>query len=253
MPKLRSLLFNGLFYVWTGILSVIAVPLVLLPSRYLLGMVHFWTGSVIRLLEAVVGLRYQVRGRKHLPSGPAIIACKHQSAWETIALWCMLRRPSYVLKRELGLIPVWGWMIPKAGMVPVDRSGGPSALRRMVADAQQAAAQGRPIVIFPEGTRVAPGQTGKFHPGVAALYTGLNLPVVPVALNSGLYWPRRQPQRPGLITVEFLQPIPPGLARREFMAKLHETIATATLRLEADATRSVALHPPADTKQTAVH
>ncbi len=238
MPRLRSLLFNGLFYVWTGILSVLALPLTALPSRYLLGMIHFWTRSVVELLRLVVGLRYQVRGMEHFPAGPVIVACKHQSAWETLALWCLLRHPSYVLKRELTMIPVWGWMIPKAGMIPVDRSGGPSALRRMVADGERIVSLGRPIVIFPEGTRVFPGQTGKFHPGVAALYSGLNIPVVPVALNSGLFWPRRQPQRSGLITVEFLPPIPPDLPRRDFMARLHEAIEAATLRLEAEAANS---------------
>ena len=234
MPRLRSVIFNGLFYVWTGILSVLALPLTALPSRYLLDMIHFWTRSVIALLRLVVGLRYQVRGLEHLPAGPVIVACKHQSAWETLALWCLLRYPSYVLKRELTLIPVWGWMIPKARMIPVDRSGGPSALRRMVADGERIVSLGRPIVIFPEGTRVPTGQTGKFHPGVAALYTGLNIPVLPVALNSGLFWPRRQPQRPGLITVQFLPLIPPDLPRRDFMAKLHQAIEEATLRLEAE-------------------
>ena len=189
------MLFNGLFYTWTGILSVIALPLVLLPGKYLVHMVHFWARSIITLLGIVVGLRHQVRGLKNLPDGAVLIACKHQSAWETLALWCVLRRPAYILKQELCWIPVWGWMIRKAGMIPLDRKGGMRALRHMVERAKQIAADGRPIVIFPEGTRVAPGGTGDYHPGVAALYSGLALPVVPVALNSGLFWPRRRYQR----------------------------------------------------------
>ncbi len=234
MLKLRSLLFDGLVYPWTSIPSVVALPLVLLPSSYLVRMIHFWTRSVIGLLGVVVGLRYQVRGMENLPDGAVIIASKHQSAWETLALWCVLRQPAYILKRELCWIPVWGWMIPKAGMIPVDRAGGVRALRRMVERAREIAAQERPIVIFPEGTRVAPGVTGDFHPGIAALYTGLALPVVPVALNSGLFWPRRRHQRPGTITMEFLPPLQPGSPRKTFMAELRAAIAEATTRLESE-------------------
>ncbi len=235
MPRLRSLLFNLVLYAWSGVLTVLALPLVLLPKRYLLAMAHFWIRSAMGLLRIVVGLRYQVRGLENLPDGTAIIACKHQSAWETLALWCVLRHPAYVLKQELCWIPLWGWMIPKVGMIPVDRSGGARAIRRMVARAKKVAGERRPIVVFPEGTRVAPGQIGKFHPGVAALYMGLQVPVVPVALNSGLFWPRRRPQRPGMITVEFLTPLPPGLPRETFMAQLRTAIADGTARLEAEA------------------
>ena len=235
MVRFRSLLFNGMFYAWTGILSVVVLPLVLLPSSYLVRMIHFWTRSAIGLLGVVVGLRYQVRGLKNLPDGAVIVACKHQSAWETLALWCVLRQPAYILKQELCWIPVWGWMIRKAGMIPVDRTGGMRALKRMVERAGEIAAHGRPIVIFPEGTRIAPGEAGDYHPGIAALYTGLELPVVPVALNSGLFWPRRQHQRPGTITMEFLPPLQPGSPRKAFMAELRAAIAEATTRLELEA------------------
>lgn len=235
MLRFRSLLFNGIFYTWTGMLSVIALPLVLLPGPYLVRMVHFWTRSVIALLGVVVGLRYEVRGLENLPDGTVIVACKHQSAWETLALWCVLQRPAYILKQELCWIPVWGWMIRKAGMIPVDRKGGMSALKHMVRHAKQVAADGRPIVIFPEGTRVAPGETRDYHPGIAALYTGLALPVVPVALNSGLFWPRRRHQRPGIITMEFLPALRPGSPRKVFIAELRAVITDATTRLEAEA------------------
>ncbi len=229
------MLFNVLFYSWTAILTVLAVPLTILPPRYLLGMVHFWTRSSLRLLEALVGLHYEVRGLENRPAGTVIVAAKHQSAWETLGLWCVLRHPSFILKQQLCWIPVWGWMIPKVGMIPVDRSGGMRALRAMMERAKVIARQQRPVVIFPEGTRVAPGTTGDFHPGIAALYSSLDVPVVPIALNSGLFWPRRRPQRPGKIILEFLPPIEPGLPRKVFLARLRTVISEATARLEQEA------------------
>lgn len=145
-----------------------------------------------------------------------------------------LRLPAYVLKRELMRIPLFGLYLRCAGMIPVDRTGGGGALKQMVAKARAAAAAGRHLLIYPAGTRTPPGERRAYHPGVAALYGQLDLPVVPVALNSGLFWGRRAfMKRPGVITVEFLPPIPPGLPRKQFMAELQARIETATERLVA--------------------
>jgi 1-acyl-sn-glycerol-3-phosphate acyltransferase len=161
---------------------------------------------------------------------------KHQSAWDTLILPVVLGDPAVVIKRELLWVPFYGWYAARAGSIAIDRRGGAGALRRMLADAREAAEQGRAIVIFPEGTRTAPGQTLTYQPGVAALYQALALPSVPAAVNSGLYWGRRAfVKRPGRIVLSFLEPIPPGLPRREVMAELETRIETATAGLEREA------------------
>ena len=165
--------------------------------------------------------------------GPAILAAKHQSAWDTIVFYRVLDAdPVYVLKRELTWIPILGWYLRRVGMVAVDRKGGAAALRRMTATAHAALAEGRRIVIFPEGTRTAPGARRPYHPGVAALYAATDVPVVPVALDSGRYWPRRGfLKRPGTITLRILPPLPPGLARKAFVAELEHRIEEACAAL----------------------
>ena len=165
-------------------------------------------------------------------SAPVIIASKHQSAWDTIVYFVLFDDPAYVLKRELLAIPIIGWYLRRTGMIAIDRKGGAGALRRMVAEARAAADAKRPIVIFPEGTRTAPGAKRAYHPGVAALYGKLGLPVVPVALNSGLFWPRRGfVKRPGRIVLEFLPPIAPGMELEVFATALNEAIETASTEL----------------------
>ena len=187
------------------------------------------------VLRLVVGLSYEVRGRERLPSGPAIIASKHQSAWETLIFHVLVPDLAVGLKYELTRIPIFGWYLMRGGAIRIDRGGAARALRSLVDGARAAAARGVSILIFPEGTRRAPDDPPDYKPGVAAVYTALDLPVVPVALNSGLFWSRRSfMKRPGRITVEFLEPIPPGLDRRTFMAELQRRIETATARLVAE-------------------
>jgi 1-acyl-sn-glycerol-3-phosphate acyltransferase len=193
---------------------------------------RLWVRVTLWLLALVVGLRHRMVGLENLPAGPAIVAPKHQSTWDTLIFALPLRLPAYVLKRELMRIPLFGLYLHCAGMIPVDRAGGGAALKRMVASAKAAAGAGRHLLIYPEGTRTEPGERRPYHPGVAALYGQLDLPVVPVALNSGLFWGRRAfLKRPGTITVEFLPPIPPGLPRRQFIAELESRIETASDRL----------------------
>ncbi len=234
---LGSLLFNAGFYLLSAILAIAGLPLLVLPARLTVAWARLWVGLSLALLRATCGLTHVVHGRENLPAGPCIIASKHQSTWETLAFNLVFHDAAFVLKRDLFYIPVVGWMMRRAGNIGIDRTAGPSALRSILRDARAALAAGRPIVIFPEGTRTAPGAEAPYHPGVAALYTQLGVPVVPVALNSGLYWGRRTfLKKRGTIRVEILPPIAPGLGRAEFMRVLRERIETATRELLVDRT-----------------
>jgi 1-acyl-sn-glycerol-3-phosphate acyltransferase len=225
MTALRSLLFNFFFYGWTVLCVVIGLPLLFGPRSGIYYLGRFWARPILAALALLCGLRHEVRGRENLPEGAVLIAAKHQSAWDTIIFSIVLWDHSFVLKRELMWVPLFGLYLASAGLIAVDRKGGAKALKKMVAAARRAATLGRPIVIFPEGTRVAPGQHRPYQPGVAALYGQVGLPVVPVALNSGLFWRRRGfLKHPGTITLEFLPPIAPGLPRKVFLARLEEAI-----------------------------
>ena len=171
------------------------------------------------------------------------MAMKHQSTWDTLILPIVLGDPACVLKRELLFVPFYGWYAARAGSISVDRKAGASALRRLVTAARPIAAQGRPIVIFPEGTRAGPGVRLAYQSGVAALYQALALPLVPAAVNSGFFWGRRSfVKRPGRIVLEFLEPIPPGRPRRAVMAELEQRIETATALLLREAEAALC-HP----------
>lgn len=232
MAALRSLAFNLLFYAWTAMLLVLLSPSLLFGVAAVHWVGRLWVRGTFALLAAIVGLRHRIVGLENLPDGPAIIAPKHQSAWDTLVFALPLRLPAYVLKRELIFVPLFGAYLWRAGMIPVDRAAGAAALRGMTAAAKAAAAAGRHVLIYPQGTRVAPGRRAPYHPGIAALYTQLGLPVVPVALDSGLFWGRRAfTKRPGTITVQFLEPIAPGLNRRQFMAELERRLEAASDRL----------------------
>jgi 1-acyl-sn-glycerol-3-phosphate acyltransferase len=196
---------------------------------------RLWARGTMALLRWTVGLAWEVRGREHLPPGAAIVAMKHQSAWDTIVLPLVFADPAVVLKRELLWIPFYGWYAGRAAAIPVDRGAGAAALRRMLAAAQGPVREERPIVIFPEGTRTAVGQRKPYHPGVAALYRQLGLPLVPVAVNSGLFWGRRAfLKRPGRIVAEILPAVSAGLDRRTALAELERRIEDATARLVAE-------------------
>lgn len=234
MIWLRSLAFQIAFYLWTAILAVVFLPVLLAPPRWMMRCGTFWSRGVLCALRWCAGLDHEVRGYENLPRGPMLIAMKHQSAWDTFAVPVIFRDPAVVIKRELGWIPIYGWYALKAGMIPVDRSGRASALKSMVAASEKALALGRPVLIFPEGTRSAVGERVPYHPGVMALYRQLDAPLVPVAVNSGLFWKRRGFLRhPGRITLEILPPIAPGGERRAVLAELERRIEDATARLVA--------------------
>lgn len=223
MNFVRSLLFALIFYPGTILYITacfIAMPFGPGPLR---ASVKAWTRFHSRCAAWLLGIRARVEGR--IPSGPVLVAAKHQSMFETLELVIVLDAPALVMKRELADIPFWGKLATSYGMISVDRSAGAGALRRMLKEAALARKEGRPVVIFPEGTRVAPGDQPDLQPGFAGLYRALNLPVVPLALDSGRLWPReRFIKRPGIITMRFGEPIPPGLPRPEIEARVHAAI-----------------------------
>jgi 1-acyl-sn-glycerol-3-phosphate acyltransferase len=190
----------------------------------------------LHLLRIVCGITVEWRGLDKIPAGAFLVAAKHQSVWETFALLTLFRDPTYILKRELLWLPLFGWAAWRAGMIPVDRGGGKPALAAMAACVRDALAAGKQIIIFPEGTRRPPGAPPDYQSGIALLYRTLGVPVVPVALNSGLYWPKKSfLHYPGTIVVQFLAAIPPGLDSRAFLAALEKSLETASSRLVLEA------------------
>lgn len=233
MVAVRSLLYVALFYLWTAVVAVGATPILLGPTSWTLAMFHFWGRGVVALL-AVCGIRVEVRGREHIPQGPALVAPKHQCMLDVFAQFTWLPASVFVMKKELKRIPWFGWYAAKVGTIDIDRSGHSTALKNMVRRAKTLFAKNRQVVIFPEGTRGEPGVKGDYKPGIAALYRELDVPVYPVATNSGVHWPAHGfLRRPGTIVFEYLEPIPPGLKRAEFMRTLEERIETASAKLLA--------------------
>jgi 1-acyl-sn-glycerol-3-phosphate acyltransferase len=231
---LRSAVFNLLFLGGTVLTVVFGLPLLAAPSRFMIAYVRVWSRLMVFLLRAVCRIRVEVSGMEHIPPGGAIIAAKHQSAFDTVIWVKLLEAPVYIMKKELRQIPLWGLLALKCGHVEVDREAGAAALRGMVRGAQAALRAGRPVVIFPEGTRSAPGERVPYQPGVAALAIASGAPVVPVATDSGRFWGRRAfHKRPGTLHVAVLPPLPAGLPRAALMALLEETIEGATARLLA--------------------
>lgn len=232
----RSLLFNVLFYVTTTLFVVVGSPLLFAPRGWAMAALKVHSNFELWLLRTIVGTKVEVRGRENIPQGPCLVASKHQSAWETFALIPIFRDPALLMKRELFFIPFHGWFSRKFEMISVDRDKGPSALRRMLREAKKRIDDGREIIIFPEGTRRPPGAPPDYKTGIILLYDALGVPCLPVALNSGLFWPRRSVIcRPGTIVVEILKPIPPGLPRDEFLRRLEAAIEGASGRLLVEA------------------
>lgn len=241
---IRSALYTAAFYIASMLYLVLGSWLLLGPRSWAMKGLELHGRTCVWLLEKIVGTRVEVRGGENLPKGAALVASKHQSAWDTFALVPLLRDPAIIMKRELFWIPFYGWFSAKFGMIFVRRESGPSALRHMAQDAADRAAKGRHILIFPEGTRREPGAPPAYKPGAVYLYERLGIPCVPVALNSGLYWPRRSWQRfPGTIIVEFLDPIPPRLPRKVFQMRLEAAIEKGSDALVVEAARSVNAPP----------
>jgi 1-acyl-sn-glycerol-3-phosphate acyltransferase len=237
----RSVIFNLLFYLTLVVYLAAALPTLLLPYRYLIGVARAWARTNLWLLRVVCGIKADFRGLERIPRGGAIIASKHQSMWETFALLTLVDDPTFILKRELMWIPLFGWFLWKAEMIPVNRGARGPALAAMTERAKAEVQRGRQIIIFPEGTRRPPGAEPQYKFGVAHLYAETGVPCVPVALNSGVFWPRRSFCRfPGTIVVQVCEPIAPGLDKSAFIAQLQEVVETASAELLEEA----ALVPP---------
>lgn len=229
MLVLRSLIFNAVFLVYHLPLVLMLTALIPFPRGWSQGVVRVWTKGGKAILKGIVGLDVEFRGLHNLPEGPCVIVSKHQSAWDTFAFYLLVDDPNYIIKKELARIPFWGWCALSCGAISVDRSGGGSALKQLLRDTRDRLAKGRQVVIFPEGTRTEPGKRLDYFPGVAAIDGHTDAPVVPVALNSGLFWGRRSfLKKPGVITIEILPPMAKGLKRRVFMEDLESRIEAAS-------------------------
>ena len=222
MRLARSLVYDLLFYVGTFAFCVIGLVAGLFGTEAMRACIRVWARSNHWAAYYILGVKVRVEGK--IPPGAALIAVKHQSMFETVEMVLIADAPVSVLKRELASIPFFGWITRRYGIIPVDREAGAKALREMLTLGRRAVDAGRPIVIYPEGTRVAPGQTPPLRPGFAGLYRGLGVPVVPVALNSGELWGRGMVKRPGTITFKVGEPIPPGLKREEIERRVHAAI-----------------------------
>lgn len=232
MTAVRSLIFVAAFYLWGVICAVGCTPILLGPVSWSLKMFETWSYGLVFLLRIICGVRVEIRGREHMPTGAALIAPKHQCMLDVFVQFSVLPSSSFVMKKELMWIPWFGWYAQKVGSIVVDREAGAAALKKMVREAKLLFADHRQIIIFPEGHRQPIGAAPDYKPGIAALYREIDVPVHPVATNSGVHWPRHGFLRhPGTIVFEYLEPIPPGLKRAEFMRILQERIETASAKL----------------------
>ncbi|MEO5324798.1 1-acyl-sn-glycerol-3-phosphate acyltransferase [Mesorhizobium sp. CC13] len=249
MLQIRSLAFNLVFYVSLVVQMILWTPYYFLSPRHRAWFVpKFWARSSLWLQEKIAGTKSQITGMENLPEGSFILAPKHQSFWDAIAFFPYLRDPLYILKRELMWIPFFGWYIKKMNMIPVNRGKRSAALKAVVVATRKEMQNDRQLIIYPEGTRRAPGDEPAYKWGIAELYSALNLPVVPVAHVAGLYWPRRKFLRhPGTIKARFLEPIPAGLDKEEFMRRLIAETEAACDEFLIDAARSANPPPMPDT------
>jgi 1-acyl-sn-glycerol-3-phosphate acyltransferase len=229
---LRSLVFNVLFYLVLVFWIIVALPTFALPARAVFTVAGWWAQSSLFLMRTICNIRVEFRGVEKIPKGPLLVASKHQSFWETFALLRFFERPIFILKRQLTWIPVFGQFLVKANMIAIDRTAGAKALLGMTRRARDAVRGGAQLIIFPEGTRTPPGAPPAYKTGIAQIYVTCGVPCLPIALNSGLFWPRRTFMRyPGTLVVEFLEPLPPGLSRDEFLTRVRTGIEEATDRV----------------------
>ena len=232
MTLLRSLVFTLWLYLSMPLFAIGLSPTLLMPHRYAMGVVKAWARTVLFGLRWIAGVKVEVTGLAHLPSGAALVASKHQGMLDVVALLAILPDACFVLKKELMPLPFFGWFAWKTKMIAVDRAAHAKALKDMVRQTRARLAEGRQILIFPEGTRTTPGEPADYKPGVAAIYRDVDAPCWPVATNSGVHWPAHGFKRyPGTVVFEFLPPIPAGLKRAAFMAELESRIETASTAL----------------------
>jgi 1-acyl-sn-glycerol-3-phosphate acyltransferase len=239
MTILRSVLFMLWFALGTALIAILCLPALAMPRRASAWVGRTWSASTLLGLKFCAGLDYEVRGTP--PKGGVLVASKHMTMWDTLALYILLDDPAMILKRELLRVPFYGWYLWGAGSIAIDRGGRAGALRKMSQSARKVIDEGRPVLIFPEGTRKKPDAAPDYKTGIAGLYGQMDVPCVPVALNSGLFWtgPGGFLKNRGRIVVEFLPSIPAGLKRADFMVLLKGRIEEATSRLLVEGRRSL--------------
>lgn len=229
---LRSIGFTLAFYGWSLLIMTISLPCLPLSRQATFECGRLWVRVTCWLLREIALIRYQLKGMENIPNTPVIFAVKHQSAWETLTFLLASKQPAFVLKRELLWVPLFGWFMWGLNMISINRRERRRSMQHLLQKARLRLNQGRSIVIFPEGTRMPPGQTGPYHAGIAALYQHLNVPVVPVALNSGLYWRRKSLlKHPGTIIMQFLPSLSPGLDKQQFLTTLKQQIEATSKQL----------------------
>ena len=224
-----------MFYLWTVVVALACTPLLFGPRRWTGAMFHVWGRGIVVLLGVICGVKVEVRGRQYIPRGAALVAPKHQSMFDVFAQFTWLPASAFVMKKELAWIPWFGWYASKAGCIVIDREGGSKTMRQVIREGTERFARGCQVVIFPEGHRQLRGAAPDYKPGIAALYRELGVPVCPVATNSGEHWSSKgmSIRKPGLIVFEYLEPIPPGLKRAEFMRILEDRIEAKSNELAA--------------------
>ena len=221
-------------------LCVVLLWVIALPRQHMMIIVRWYYRTLCWLERVCLGLHYEIRGWENIPQGPSIIAAKHQSAWETMKIPLLFPDATVILKKELLRIPLWGWYVTKAEMIPINREATIEALRFLIKQGRKYVSQGRSIVIFPQGTRTAIGEYSPYHVGVGMLYETLHIPIVPMALNSGLFWPRNWLDlRSGTITISFLPMILPGQGRRDVMKLLEEQLEKESDHLIVEARQTL--------------
>lgn len=233
MMTLRSILFVIYMYGLMAVMGIIFLPALALPKGVALFGIRSYANLLRIGLHVIGGIRTQIKGQENLPQGGFIYAGKHQCMWDVFIPFIICKAPTIIMKRELLWYPFLGWYALKAGMIPIDRAGTTKTLRKMTAIANDRADSGRQIVIFPEGTRTAPGVPAKYHSaGLSSLYKTLDVPIALVATNAGICWPAHGLRRSkGTVTYEVLPPVPAGLPRKEAMARVEADIESASMRL----------------------
>ena len=229
---IRSILFYVFLALWTILMGIICFPYLFISYQYLRKPVNLWLKGIFKLLQIICNITYEIRGKENIPSYAVLVASKHQSAFETFALFYYINNSIFIHKRQLFFIPIFGQYLKKINMISIDRSEGTIAMRKMLKQTKQKIQQGKSIIIFPEGTRKKPGESPDYKTGIAGIYKESEAEVLPVTTNSGYYWPKHTfVKKPGKIIIKFLKKIPSKLEKSEFLKKIESVIETETNKI----------------------
>ena len=226
---IRSIIFYILLYMWTLFLGILCLPYLLLPNSFVRSLANLWISGILNILKLTCGITYEIRGRENIPNHSVIVASKHQSTFETFLLFRLIKNSIFIHKKELFFIPIFGFYLKKSNMIAINRAEGTKAMRKMLNEIKQSIVNGYSIIIFPEGTRKKPGESPDYKTGIAGIYKESEVEVLPVALNSGYYWPKHTfIKTSGKIIIKFLKPIPSQLDKSEFLKKIESVIEGET-------------------------